>query len=134
AESLLLPDNPHRLGKAPPRDPRRDPLQRNAPNPSRRCSRREFQDLPRTQAAATPPPLAPLGHASLGHASLPHALPPFDHRFPESRDSPARVRITALQILHLRKYVAQMLAVLAALAMPGVRTIDGPLQGRFVQD
>ena len=43
------------------------------------------------------------------------------------------LRIAALQILHLGQDVAQMLAVLAALAMPGMRAIRGPLQRRLAQ-
>ena len=108
---------------------RRRPPRRNESGPSRRCSRRGFQDPPRRRAAARPPPRAPrLAPASRGAARR------RSHRLLKSRHSPARVRIGALQILHLGEDVAQMLAVLAALAMPGMRTIRGPLQGRLAQD
>src|ERR1700682_3097110 len=56
-----------------------------------------------------------------------------DRDFPRGPCSPACSRIGALQVLHLREYVAEMLTVLAALAMPGMRSIFGTLKSRLGQ-
>src|SRR5271163_1069644 len=42
--------------------------------------------------------------------------------------SPSRTRIGALQMLHFRENVAQVLAVLPALAMPGMWALDRALE------
>src|SRR4030088_1590950 len=57
-----------------------------------------------------------------------------DRVFGRGPSSPARTRVGPLQVLHLGKNVAEMLAVLAALAMPGMRSIFGPLKRRLGQD
>ena len=47
-----------------------------------------------------------------------------------SQPSPARSRIRAMQGLHLREQIAEVLGVLAPLAVPGVRHVRRPLQRR----
>src|SRR5580704_13431506 len=53
--------------------------------------------------------------------------------FERGPSSPACPRIGTLQVLHLGKNVAEMLAVLAALAMPRMRPIFGTLKRRLGQ-
>src|ERR1700730_14986789 len=56
-----------------------------------------------------------------------------DRDFGRGPRSPACSRIATLQVLHLGKNVAEMLAVLAALAMPGMRPIFGTPKRRLGQ-
>src|SRR6266404_8663698 len=55
----------------------------------------------------------------------------WDRGFRRAPNSPARSRIGALQVLQLGEYVAEMLAMLAAFAVPGIRSILGSLQRRL---
>src|ERR1700722_13709196 len=63
----------------------------------------------------------------------PHARPgrARPHECRRARCSPAPLRIGALQVLHLGENVAEVLAVLAAFAMPRMGTVLRTLERRF---
>src|SRR5258708_32239356 len=56
-----------------------------------------------------------------------------DRDFRRAPNSPACSRVGALQVLHLSENVSEMLAVLAAFAVPGVPSILGTLERRLGQ-